>query len=199
LNKRVLYKARLGDIKVFTRPVESKNKDYSFLLLCDVSGSMNGAPMKAAREAIVLMHEVLAFCGINTAVYSFDDSTYEARAFEDKKVLMTKFHRALGESNYGGTDLSEGLNVTVPKLVKQGTLNKVHITITDGGVDRRSRELLNEYVRKNPDTEFYGIGVGRYCGDLSTVFPKGKSYNIHDIKELAPTLIQIMKRRILQA
>ncbi len=76
----------------FTKPFQyPKNKTgANLLLVIDESGSMNGAPIRSAREATIILSEALNNTRINFGVVGFS-------ALRDREVIVEKVYKTLHE------------------------------------------------------------------------------------------------------
>lgn len=193
LDTRKLYKHRMGNMRLFKRKVESDKKDFAFAIITDISSSMRHQMMyKVARDAMVVLNEVLAFCGVPTGVWAFNWNTYQAKGFNeptDNKKFSHVFRGATG-----GTDIVEAYKHSVPSLMATERKNKIHICLTDGGVNRLDIEQVNEIRNKNPSITYYGIGIKE---DLSELFPRDKWQRIESSDELMPAVMRILRKHII--
>jgi uncharacterized protein with von Willebrand factor type A (vWA) domain len=193
LNTRKLYKHRMGNMRLFQRKIESDKKDFSFAIQCDTSGSMSGMNMyKTARDSMVLLNEVLAFCKIPTSVYAFSYTVRKAKGINqptDPRTFSRVFSRA-----GGGTDMVGAYSKSVPELQELGRKNKIHICITDGAINRLEIDEIKHMMQKHKDITFYGIGIKV---GLEELFKSTQCFKIDDIEELMPTLMGILKRHII--
>jgi hypothetical protein len=192
LNARKLYKHRMGKMNLFQRIQRSDKRDFSFTVICDTSGSMQGTRYSVARKSMVLLNEVLEYCGIPNGVYSFAWSVNEARRVGDR-IDYSKFANAFQGSG-GGTDVVKAYQLSVPPLKELGRKNKIHICITDGCFRDEWSEYIKETMQKNKDIVFYGIGIQ---ADLAHVYPEGQFFEVQQIEELMPTLMGILRRHIV--
>ena len=170
LNEKRLYRARLGDDRVFTRRVEASNKDYIFALLVDTSGSMEGKPLHYAYQTAVLFSLVLERMGMPYMIYGFHNFTTEYKNASES--LSAKMKRKLDEmytSGGGGTDMTEGLKQTLKEMSKHQN-QKILFVITDGEPDdvTATKRMLAE--AKHQGVVTVGISVGDENGSVTKLF-----------------------------
>jgi hypothetical protein len=205
IDNRVLYKARLGLTKIFTRVEEAKAKDYLVALLVDESGSMNSYSknINAARSA-VLFANALEKLDIPYSLYGFNSGI---RCYKtDKEKLSVKHHFGF-ESCYnnthgGGSDRenssdynSDGYAVKVVKESLRGNSDKkILIVLTDGqpapSPEHRHENLeLNLIATQKEGVTIFGIGIGR---DVNVYKYYKNGLQVNDISELPKALGSIL-------
>jgi hypothetical protein len=192
LNTRKLYKHRIGNMRLFQRKTESDKKDFSFSIACDASGSMGVQGFKVARDAMVLLNEVLSYCNIPTSVYAFNWRIKQAKGLMEQ-TNPRQFSKVF-ERHGGGTDMIGVYKASVPELTNLGRKNKIHICITDGEIHRDEREEIQELMRKHNGIKYYGIGIKV---DLEDLFPSGQRFTVQSVDDVPTTLMGIVQKHII--
>jgi hypothetical protein len=81
LNKAKLWKQRIGNYRLFQRPISGGSRAAAITLLVDESASMRGQDKyKIAKKAAMLLGETLAQLSVPLEIIGFTTGEYEARA-----------------------------------------------------------------------------------------------------------------------
>jgi len=211
IDNRVLYKARLGLDRIFTRIEEAKAKDYQISLLVDESGSMNGCEknLNAARAAVLFANALdkidipYSLFGFNSGIRQYKKSTERLSGkhhvgFEScyNNSYSSRVFLPNGEyddENNAGYN-SDGYAVEQVKLSMRGVVGKkILIVLTDGQPeDYRShqkdlKESLKEAEKEN--IKIFGIGIG---DDVHAKDYYANSLQVLKIDELPLALSKIL-------
>lgn len=153
LNMKKLYRAKIGNRRVFKSRIENTDtvRSFAFSILLDVSGSMQGARIANTTRGLIILAEVFKDMGIPFEIITFSDGAKTIKAFSgtlDKAV--EKSIGGLPKCDGGGTNLNRGIEKM--KLKEQPERNKVCIVLTDGGVgspDEYNRQYFNPMLQKD--------------------------------------------------
>lgn len=191
LNQRRLYKYKTNDFKLFQRKVERQNKDYAFSIMMDCSGSMNGSRAIESFKGIVLMCEVLNRCKVPYEVSFFSSGYSVGKDFESPLSRMKVGNKA-SEVWGGGTDIYEPFKKMVGNLSGRKERHKVMVVLTDGqvGGDQESKSV--KLIKKNPNIEYYGIGID--CS-VDNLFGQN-ALEVTNVTEIMPKFAYILKKHI---
>ncbi len=135
LNMKKLYRAKMGNRRVFKKKIESTDtiRSFAFSIVIDTSGSMAGSRLANTTRGMIILAEVFKDMGIPFEIITFDSGAEVIKSFDgsfDKKVEQTI--GGLPSYDGGGTNLDRGLKLM--KLKERTERNKICIVLTDGGV-----------------------------------------------------------------
>ena len=131
-------------IKV-TNPKRVEPKPLSLVLTVDVSGSMEGKNMSAAKLAAKKMVKLLSFEHSECALTSFDNRNFVNSDFTKDPSRIEKAIDNL--VHMGGTDYNQAFNHPLTgafEIVKKGQHKKVIIFLTDGLGDADQSAILKK-------------------------------------------------------
>lgn len=91
----------------------------------------------------------------------------------------------------GGTPLSDGIQYAMQELSERPERHRVIIVLTDGAAN--CPMVVNRQIRlaKEAGIHVIGVGIGDYCGSVTTQFPENH-IQIPDVKELPKQLLGIL-------
>lgn len=153
LNMKKLYRAKLGNRKVFKSKLETVDtvRSFAFSILLDVSGSMAGPRMANTTRGMVILAEVFKDMAIPFEIVTFSDGAKTIKEFEG--AMDSKVEKKIGglpKCDGGGTNLNKGINIM--KLKERTERNKICIVLTDGGVgnqDMYNRDYFAPMLQKD--------------------------------------------------
>jgi uncharacterized protein with von Willebrand factor type A (vWA) domain len=171
--------------KLFERKRVPKEKDYKFLLLVDMSGSMGGesnfVKITETFKGVVVLTEVLNKLDIPVEVLGFS-GVIGVKKYKDfkeklnKEIRNEKLVRILKETG-GGTPTHQATKVAWEELKKELKEHNFLITLTDGQPD--SAEALNkvlEKIKKEKKIKLVGIGLGPDTEFVKDFYPASLYY-----------------------
>lgn len=184
------------DFKLFMQKRLPTRVDHKFVLVLDESGSMKGASLPYALQAVALFQHVLDQLLVDFAVVGFSATADIHKDFDeslaseaDKDAFMTELESAGGSS----TNDLEGINVAADLLADEDAYEQTMIVITDGAgvaeTKARVAQLEKEGIR------VIAIGVGEGTESVANVYQN--YYQSHDFRNLARTLLGILLGRML--
>jgi cobalamin biosynthesis protein CobT len=150
-----------GAENIFRRRVENEGREAAVTLLLDVSGSMRGSRLDAARAMAVHMGDALKAAGVKFEIAAFDDHhLWTPKPFA--KGWATDTRRAVaGLRSAGGTRMLPAMKACAERLLKIGGVSRrILFTLTDGQDDypaAADAALCAYYQAKG--VEIVGIGL----------------------------------------
>ena len=203
-----LYRAAVGDPRLFARKRERIAVNTALHLLVDLSSSMN-APVRvnatdvrrrdtvALEAALALALALDAIHGVSLAVSAFPGRSGDASVIS---TLMTHGERARAragafvQSARGGTPMRGALCYAAADLLARPEPRRVILVLTDGqpAEPDATRALLTQCAEAGLETLGIGIGI-----DVSALF--STAIRVDDIRELKTTLFGAAERLLLAA
>jgi len=200
--------------KVFNRKVINKSKDVAVTVVIDMSGSMDGSKSHHAIAAVTHLHnvlhcalriplEIIGFseswhgrCGLNEVgrhviVQAFDRPRHNSQVEEDMRRVLP-----FPGANRDG----ECLLWAYHRLLRKNASRHIMIVLSDGqprsgsgDVAKFTKEVTDQ-LYKEGRVELHGIGI-----QSNSVKHFYKSYDvIHDVSELEPKLLGVLKNKIIK-
>ncbi|TNV84285.1 hypothetical protein FGO68_gene9917 [Halteria grandinella] len=183
--------------------VEVEPKLYEYIFLLDRSGSMGGAPIRLAREALKLfLHSLPIGSTFNVVSFGSDYNQLfqESVEYNDENFKYAVEQVSKFDANMGGTEIYEPI-----KKIFSNEPNPVlprHLyLLTDGEVG--NTEVIVDLIRKNRGTtkvNTFGIGSG-----VSTVLIKdcakaglGHFCFIDDVKDIEKKVMESIQKDFLE-
>ena len=167
--------------------VQPQQRPVDFMLLLDASGSMEGAPMREAKNACyALVNEIIDFSVHRLGLASFDNYTHLVYPLgNDAQVMRAKIDRI---SASGGTVMLPAFREAERAL--EGSLNgKVIIMVSDGAPFDPDETLLKTTSLRKKGVRIIAIGVGNSINKafLKQLAGDGLYYTIKNMSELEST------------
>ncbi|WPL17514.1 Nitric oxide reductase activation protein [Thiorhodovibrio winogradskyi] len=203
-----LYRAAVGDPRLFARKRERVAVDTAIHLLIDLSGSMNSPVRRrdglvqrrgqiAQSAALALALALDGIHGVSVAVSAFPGLS----GVEDRiSVLVRHGQRpracagAFLQSTRGGTPMAGALWFAAADLLGRPESRRIVLLLTDGKPNRiaETREILRLCSAAGLETVGLGIGV-----DVSGLFPV--ALRVDEVTELRTALFGAAERLLLAA
>jgi len=182
--------------KIETIPDMNKTRgEYIFLL--DRSGSMKGARIQMAKEALSLflkslpvnsLYNVISF-GNNFSSLHQESQKYQQNTLEKDLVSIESF-----EANMGGTNIYQPLSYIFNQKLNK-TYPRYIFLLTDGGVTN-TPQVLSLIKKNNTKARVFTVGIGNGCSpELITkgaLFGKGKHEFVADGGDLMGKVISLL-------
>ena len=218
--KRLNIEKRIQEKAKNVSPVESRawerrdlpqEKDYSFSILIDLSGSMNwGHKIEEAFKAVVVLAEALNRLSINIEITGFNKFLYEYQKFgedfnqEKRALLGSMLKEVTKEESADHNDDGWAISSASKKLQNQRGSEKFLIVLSDGipapsdlhsGPEYDVKEVVKE-IQKTTDQKIIGLGIGRRTEHVSGLYP----YSIPNVtvEKLASTLADLIRQVIAE-
>ncbi|MBK7860659.1 MAG: VWA domain-containing protein [Archangiaceae bacterium] len=157
-----------GDPKVFMRRDEPVERRTEIVFCVDISGSMRGDNIAAAREAVVVFQEALHELGLPYGVVAYNGRPLvlaELAVHQDDNREAPLGHlQANGDNNDTGA-----LKVARDMLEGSDANNKVVFFLTDGAAVADTKSYV-EQTEAETDIAVIGIGIGAGCGEVPNIY-----------------------------
>lgn len=180
-----------GRTAVFRRRVEEEGREAAVTVLLDISSSMKGRPIAAARAMALHMGDALKAAGVRFEIAAFDDAQLvTAKPFAKGWNNETKRHVA-GLHAAGGTRMMPAMRDCAKRLLAQGGVTRrILLALTDGqdGFPSVTNQALCRHMRQR-GVEIVGISL--MAGDLSQTFD-GKSIQVRNPDELSRSGLKLL-------
>ena len=201
-----LYRAAVGEARVFARKRERVAVHTALHLLIDLSDSM-GAPVRSASGAVkrrcdIALASALALSvaldginGVSVAVSAFPSRAGGAQALS---VLVRHGERvraragAFIQRERGGTPMAGALWFAVGDLLARPEPRRIVLVLTDGKPDVGSETQASLRLCEAAGVETVGVGIGV---DVSALFPA--ALRVDEVAELKTTLFGVAERLLL--
>lgn len=189
IDTRSIYKAALGDHRVFIKKTVSQGVDTDLVILLDASSSMKTTEMDIAKKAALAANSVLdsikgvsvcsaAFCGRNNVI--------PLSRFGDNVLCLSENFNI---SSQGYTPMTQGINWALEQLSISNSPRKQMIIITDGGPDdvNSTKKVIKLAIASG--VEVLGIGIG--SDYIQKLIPSSKA--IHSSSELSNAIFELFR------
>lgn len=217
LNKAKLWKQRIGNYRLFQRPVPGSSHAVAFTLLVDESASMKGQDKyKLAMKTALLLGETLDFVGVPLEIIGYTTEDYEARSalklgltpaheyrttrcspLEHRiyKRFDEPFHavraRLTGiEPRHNNWD-EEHLMFAYQRIQERSERRKVIIIIGDGQPNGDANYLIDTVEKiESTGCKLIGVGIGaEYVKEIYSA-----AVVVNDFMQMGEELLQILAR-----
>ena len=196
--KTKLARLAYWNTRVFEKTLEHTSTASAVHILLDMSGSMRGREVVAAKAATALLMALMSLPKTNPALSIFPATTVKAAsevivAHGEKLThgVNGRFHRFFAS---GGTPLARALAEVVQALALTREKRRIVIVITDGAPDDEGAAKAYLEKMKLSGIDIYGIGIGY---DVSHLFDN--SVTIKSVQELTKVLFALAKHTSLLA
>ncbi len=140
-----------------------------FVFCVDISGSMRGPNMAAAREAFVVFQEALGDLNIAAGSLAYNSEPVLLNEIGHPPVAARR--RAFDRLIDGGeNDEPQALKLAASLFEQSTTSEKIVLFLTDGGAACNTRACVEE-IEANSGIKVIGIGIGAGCGEVSHIYP----------------------------
>jgi len=184
LDMRNLVGLSTGAPNVFRSRVEEEGREAAVGILLDVSGSMAGERIGAAKAMALHMGDALKAAGVKFEICAFDDRVLvTAKAFKEGWAEDTR-RKVAGLKPLNGTAMLPAMKVCAERLLKvSGVTRRILLVLTDGqdGYSESANAALCGFYG-NRGVEITGIGL--QTGNLSDTF-RGKAVSVWDARALS--------------
>jgi Cobalamin biosynthesis protein CobT VWA domain len=212
-----LWKQRIGNYRLFQRPVSGRSRVAAFSLLVDESASMKGQDnYKIAMKAALLLGETLELLGAPLEIIGFTTAEFEARAamrlgltpaYQYRTTrcsplehrLYKRFDEPYPVARVRLTGIQprcnnwdeEHLAFAFQRIQERAEANKIIIVISDGQPNGDADYLVQSVERvENLGVKVIGIGVG--ADFVRQIYPH--SIVVSDFRQMAQELLDILAR-----
>lgn len=165
------WRARKEYRELFEERLPAERKDYTFLLLVDLSGSMKGQKIEETFKGAVLFAEALnrvasTLGGIKVAIYGFQDELIPYKSFSEelndalrhKMSMMKREIKNQGEHNQSGYN-NDGycLDCASRILGETKSKNQFLFVLSDGQPEGDDVHRVPKYRELNLDAELKAV------------------------------------------
>ena len=218
LNKKLLYKWKCNNTRLFSRQVLRKHKKYSVCLLVDESGSMHGTNITETSKAVVLLSEVLNKIGIPFEVSGFNGTNRIYKSYDQPYNWVVKRNLEAPQievRSYAAKDNNDAFSVNwANSRLQQRDGEKIMLVLSDGrpvnshaaiplADQRRLPKTLTQYnhfdlkteirkVQKNSVIIGVGLGDGGTC--VQSYYPQHAVCS--DVSKISRTLLGVLNKQI---
>jgi Mg-chelatase subunit ChlD len=164
LDMRNLVGLATGAQNVFKRRVEEEGREAAVSILIDISGSMAGAPIAAAKAMCLHMGDALKAAGVKFEISGFDDAyLVRPKSFAEGWAEPTR-RKVAGIKTQNGTGMLPAMKACAERLLKQGNVTRRILLVLTDGQDSYAAEanaaLCAFYQGRG--VEIVGIGLMTY-------------------------------------
>lgn len=157
INKRALYKARLGKTRLFKRKIEISKKSYAVGFALDLSGSMSPSQVQGSFHAMLAFTNTLDKLAIPHGVAFFSHESEIGKPF-DKKMVTRAMSLKASSVNNGGTNPNKIIQHFFGKdLMEQKVKEHIAIILTDGMWRWDAYQELEALKKNNPKLHIYVV------------------------------------------
>ena len=184
LDLRNLAGVMSGSETVFRRRVEDEGREAAVGLLLDVSGSMKGERLAAAKAMALHMGDALKAAGVKFEIAAFDDNQlWTPKPFA--KAWSNDTRRAVaGLLTAGGTSMLPAMKMCAERLLKVGGVSRrILLVLTDGDDNfpaEANAALCAWYKARGVEI----VGIGLLTHGLARTF-NGRAVMVHDCERLS--------------
>jgi len=217
LNMAKLWKQRIGNYRLFQRPITGGSRAVAFTLLVDESASMQGQEKsKIAMKAALLLGETLELIGAPLEIIGYTTAEYEARAALKLGLIPPYQYRTtrcsplehrlykrfcepyiIARTRLTGIKPrrnnwdEEHLLFAFQRLQERREPKKVLIVISDGQPNGDANLLINTVQGvERQGVKIIGIGIG--ADYVRQIYPH--AIVVTDFRQMAEELMQILRR-----
>ena len=207
LDKRRLYKFRLGETRLFQRKIEASTKDYVVSLVIDESGSMTDdfKNKNAVKTAILFSHVLynlkipFSLTGFNELIkhYKKPNQTFSPFTKQTNKIFQSMYENTYGEGHHWNND-GEAINQVAKQLLEFKS-KKLMLIISDGepAPSPESRKYeINQEIKKaeKQGIEIIGFGIGAGCSSVPNYYRN--HVLVQKVEELPEALISSLRNKL---
>jgi hypothetical protein len=184
LDLRNLSGIMSGSETVFRRRVEEDGREAAVGLLLDVSGSMKGFRLQAAKAMALHMGDALKAAGVKFEIAAFDDcQLWTPKPFA--KAWSNDTRRAVaGLQTAGGTSMLPAMKTCAERLLKVGGVSRrILLALTDGDDSfpaEANAALCAWYKTRGVEI----VGIGLLTHRLDRTF-NGRAVMVRDCSQLS--------------
>lgn len=185
-----------GDYRVFSQQKPGRFRKCAIKLLLDLSDSMKGGDEFLASQATLILSEACHSAKIPFEVDAFNGyKLFRAKAFDQSFPACRDRLAGFDSVVDGGTPLGQAMFSSALPLVTHEEERKFFFVVTDGSPSDRNRVLDMAKRLKGDGVEVVGIGIGSDA--VKSLFDS--SVVIRSATDLAPTLIELLRTRIIKS
>ena len=184
LDLRNLSGIMSGSETVFRRRIEDAGQEAAVAFLLDVSSSMKGQRLAAAKAMALHMGDALKAAGVKFEIAAFDDNAiWTPKPFA--KAWANDTRRAVaGMQTAGGTSMLPAMKTCAERLLKVGNVSRrILLVLTDGQdihPEQANATLCAWYKARGVEI----VGIGLLTHKLDRTF-NGRAVHVYDCERLS--------------
>lgn len=185
-------------LRLWQRQQLPQRPDPHFLLLVDVSNSMQGERAASTFLALVTLREVCLRTGIALSIVTFGSTAELAQGWENPTALSTPARlESVARPRDDGTDLGAGLRLVQRLLDESPYRDKMVWVLSDGEPhDAAEAKRLVQQLHHQV-SHFIGLGLGPDTEALGDIIPG--AYTTLTPRELPALVPRLFQRQIRHA
>lgn len=198
LDSRVLYRASVGDGRIFSKKVQRLRRVTEVALLFDASGSMsmNEYGMSSNNEmaqcmALGCLKALRALPGVKSSLSGFSNGEMFVMSDYDDPVQEVIL------SACGGTPLGASLVELTSQFSDGPDVRRIILFFTDGFPDYVGSVTLALDLAKRSGIEVYGIGLQTKA--INTFMDSDHSIVVNSINDLAGGMCDMLRKGMVRA
>ena len=158
----------VSDPNVFQRREEPHERSVAVVSCMDISGSMAGDNIQAARAAFVVLQEALNQLGIPSGSIAFNHTPVllQPLGYHDEASRHSALHSLQAS---GGNNEPAALKLAAEALKDSDAAHKVVLFLTDGGAVDDCKAYV-EKTERETGVKVIGIGIGAGCGEVPHIY-----------------------------
>jgi Cobalamin biosynthesis protein CobT VWA domain len=184
LDMRNLAGIASGSGTIFRRRVEDDGMEAAVTLLVDVSSSMKGPNIRAAKALAIHMGDALKAAGVKFEISAFNDSLLLTPKPFNKAWNNDTQRAVAGLRANGGTSMLPALRDCAARLLTVGNVSRrILLALTDGEdgyAPEANSALCAFYAAKGVEI----VGIGLYVSSVKAVF-NGRAITVSDCDKLS--------------
>ena len=197
LDMRNLVGLSIGAPNVFKRRIEEEGREAAVCITMDVSGSMAGGRLRAAKAMALHMGDALKAAGVKFEICAWDDIVEMIPKPYAKGWAVETQRAVAGLKCLSGTGMLPAMKAAAERLLKVGNVTRrIMLVLTDGAdsyAPEANSALCKFYAARG--VEIVGIGLQTY--GIKRPF-NGRAVEVWDTRDLSTQgLTQLV--RILDA
>lgn len=192
LDSRKLARLAVNDQRIFEQRVEQRSINTEVIILCDMSGSMQGVKAATLSEGLyALTHALAPIRGVKLGAYGFSSDRFVPILNIGEKV-----HNKMYLNCSGGTYCGEMSLAALSKFSWKPDTRRIFIVMTDGETD--NEELFNLALNRarQAGVEIVGVGIESYS--IAKYVTTDELVLINDTMELPSKLFGILRDKLIR-
>lgn len=195
LDTNRLHRITMNNPNVFLRNNETKQVNTQVVLLGDTSGSMCHIKDLASASMYAVMSALRNIHGVSSAAFGFGNSDIATMCDFNTPLYMSSMYI---QNPNGGTPGGSALMRILQKFdMTKPETRKILFFITDGEFPDSEVTTFVAAYKAAKEAGIDVIGIGIETDAVEHLWKDGDFFVINDIKELAPKLFYILKKRMV--
>ena len=184
LDMRNLVGLSIGSPNVFKRRVEEEGREAAVTLSIDVSGSMAGDRLRAAKALALHMGDALKAAGVKFEICAWDDIV-EVIPKPFAKGWSVETQRAVaGLKTMSGTGMLPAMKAAAERLLKVGNVTRRILLVMTDGADSYAMEANSALCKFYAARGVEIVGIGLQTHGIKGPF-NGRAIEVWDTRQLS--------------